>query len=158
MKIPVVLSTVHIQVDSDGRLHVDVDEQPYADTRVLSREDLRSVVDEITTGIGAAVRVEIREADGSMFADIETPPDESAPGSSEPEPEPEPVMATPALSGAGFHPGEEVALAYVVARQSADRDGNAAINLPPALMTAARSGLVLLGLSSLTVAPIEASA
>ena len=156
MKIPVVLSTVNIQIDSDGRLHVGVDEQPYAEDRVLSREDLRSVVDEITTGIGAAVRVEIREADGSRFADIETPPDESAPGSSEPEPEP--AMAAPALSGAGFRPGEEVALAYVVARQSADQDGNAAINLPPALLTAARSGLVLLGLSSLTVAPIEVSA
>lgn len=154
MKIPVVLSTVHIQVDSDGRLHVDVDEQPFADDRVLSREDLRSVIDEITTGIGAAVRVEIREAGGSMFADIETPPDEWTPGSSKPEQEP--AKAPPALSGAGFRPGEEVALAYVVARQSADQDGNAAINLPPALLTSARSGLLLLGLGSLTVAPIDA--
>ena len=37
MKTPVVLSTVRIQVDSDGQLHVDVDKQPYADDRVLSR-------------------------------------------------------------------------------------------------------------------------
>ena len=155
MKVPVVLSAVHIQVDSDGQLHIDVDGQPYADGRGLSRKDLRSVVDEITTGIGAAVRVEIREADGSTFADIETPP----PAETAPRPqEPESVMTRHALSGAGFRPGEEVALAFVVARQPADQDGNAAINLPPALASATRSGLVLLGLSSLTVAPIEASA
>ena len=58
---------------------------------------------------------------------------------------------------AGFHPGEEVALAYVVVRQVADKDGNASVNLPPALVTAAREGLVLLGLGSLTVAPLESA-
>lgn len=156
MKVPVVLSTVHIQVDSDGRLQVDIDGQPYAEDRVLTRKDLRSVVDEITSTIGAAARVEIREADGSTFADIETPPVEPAAGIAEPEPEP--ITTKPFFSGAGFRPGEEVALAYVVARQFADRDGNAAIHLPPALVSAARTGLVLLGLSSLTVAPIEGSA
>jgi hypothetical protein len=47
-------------------------------------------------------------------------------------------------------------LAYVVAHQEADASGNAAINLPPALLSATRDGLVLLGLTSLTVAPVEA--
>jgi hypothetical protein len=45
-----------------------------------------------------------------------------------------------------------------VARQEADANGNAAINLPPALLTATRHGLVLLGLTTLTVAPVEAQA
>ena len=100
------------------------------------------------------MRVEVHESDGTTYADIATPPDSPAPESEEPQP----TTTTPALAGAGFRPGEEVALAYVVVRQSADSDGNASINLPPALLAATRGGLVLLGLSSQTVAPIEAAA
>jgi hypothetical protein len=154
MKIPVVLSTVHITIDHDGRLAVELDGRPYADDRVLGRGDLRSVVDEIAEDIGTAVRVEVREADGSTFSDIAIPPEQPAPVATEPSPTP----VVPALKGAGFDPGEEIALAYVVARQQADTDGNAVINLPPALLRATRSGLVLVGLSSLTVAPIESPA
>lgn len=154
MRIPVVLSTVRVTVDHDGRLAVELDGRPYADDRVLGRGDLRSVVDEIAEDIGTAVRVEVREADGSTFSDIATPPDQPALAATEPSPTP----GVPALTGAGFQPGEEVALAYVVARQEADTYGNAVINLPPALVRAARSGLVLVGLSSLTVAPIKRSA
>jgi len=154
MKIPVVLSTVHIDVAADGRLRVDVDAKPYAEDRTLDRGDLRSIIEEIASEVGTAIRVEIREADGSTFSDIATPPERPAPAEQEREPE----TAAPALTGAGFRPGEQVALAYVVARQEADAEGNAAINLPPALLTSTRSGLVLLGLGSLTVAPIEAPA
>ena len=81
--------------------------------------------------------------------DIETPAEGTAPDAMEPGPETE----TRTLAGAGFRPGEQVALAYVVARQEADANGNAAISLPPVLLTATRQGLVLLGLTSLTVAP-----
>jgi hypothetical protein len=145
---------VRITIDHDGRLALELDGQPYADDRVLGRGDLRSVVDEIAEDLGTAVRVEVREADGSTFSDIATPPDIPAPAA----PEPSPTTVVPALTGAGFHPGEEVALAYVVALQEADTDGNAVINLPPALLSATRSGLVLVGLGSLTFAPIESSA
>lgn len=154
MKVPIVLPTVRFEVDTEGRLEVSVDGQPHAEGRRLSRDDLRSVLDAITTSLGTAVRVEVHEADGTTYSDIETPAEGTAPDAVEPEPE----TATPALAGAGFRPGEEVALAYVVARQEADASGNAAINLPPALCTATRQGLVLLGLTSLTVAPVEAQA
>lgn len=154
MKVPVVLSTVDIHVNANGRITVVVDDQPYADDRDLRREDVRSVVDEITTNLQTAVRVKLHEADGATYDDYATPPELPAPATEEPR-LPEPI---PALAGAGFQPGEEVALAYVVARQSADDEGNAAINLPPALLNAAQSGLVLLGLSSQTVAPITARA
>ena len=99
------------------------------------------------------MRVEVRESDGTTYSDIATPPDSPARESEEPQPR----TTTPALVDAGFRPGEEVALAYVVFRQLADSDGNASINLPPALLAATRGGLVLLGLSSQTVAPIEAA-
>ena len=123
-------------------------------SRRRTRGDLRTVIDEITADLGAPVRVEVREADGSTYADIATPPESPAPAAAEPSPTP----STPALAGAGFQPGEEVALAYVVVRQNADAEGNAALNLPPALLAATRDGLVLLGMSSRTVAPFEAPA
>ncbi len=154
MKVPIVLPTVRFDIDTEGRLEISVDGQPHAEDRRLSRDDLRSVLDEITTSLGTAVRVEVREADGTTYSDIETPAEGTAPEAGEPEPE----TATPALAGAGFRPGEEVALAYVVARQEADANGNAAINLPPALLSATRQGLVLLGLTSLTVASVETQA
>jgi len=152
MKIPIVLPTVRFDIDTEGRLEVSVDGQPHAEDRRLSRGDLRSILDEITASLGTAVRVEVHEADGTTYSDIETPAENAAADAMEPEPEP----ATPALVGAGFRPGEQVALAYVVVRQEADANGNAAINLPPALLTATHQGLVLLGLTSLTVAPVEA--
>lgn len=154
MKVPVVLTTVRFDVGTDGRLRVSVDGQSHAEDRTLSRHDLRSVLHEITTILGTAVRVEVREADGTTYSDIETPAEGAAAAAAEPESE----TATPALAAAGFHPGEQVALAYVVARQEADASGNAAINLPPALVAASHHGLVLLGLTSLTVAPVEAQA
>lgn len=155
MKIPVVLTTVRFDIDTEGRVRVSVDGQQYAGGQELSRKDLRPLVDEITTNLGAAVRVEIHEADGTTYTDIETPPELPTPGATKPELE----TATPTLAGAGFRPGEQVALACVVARQIADPDGHAAINLPPALLTATHNGrLVLLGLTSRTVAIVEAQA
>ena len=154
MKVPVVLTIVRFDIDTDGRLEVSVDGQPHAEDRRLSRDDLRSVLAEITASLGTAVRVEVHEADGTTYSDIDTPEENAITTAAEPEPE----AATPALAGAGFRPGEQVALAYVLARQEADADGNAAINLPPALLSATRHGLVLLGLTSLTVAPVEAQA
>ena len=156
MNIPVVLPTVHVDVTTDGLLHVDVDGSPYAAERHLSRRNLRSLISEITATLASPVRVDVREADGTTFSDIEIPTELPAPA-----PAPEgrrSAKPTPALAGAGFQPGEEVALAYVVSRQTADSSGAAAINLPPALLAATHGGLVLLGLASQTVTPIEVPA
>lgn len=154
MKIPVVLSVVHVVVDADGAMHLDLDGTPRNTERHITRADLGSVIDEITTDLGVPVRVELIEADGTKYADIAKPPEQPAPANQEVTPE----TAPPALAGAGFQPGEEVALAYVVARQSADATGRASLNLPPALLAATRGGLVMLGLTSRTVAPVEAPA
>ncbi|QBR91874.1 hypothetical protein [Nocardioides euryhalodurans] len=154
MKIPVVLSVVHVAIDADGVMTVDVDGVPRESEQGRTRGDLRAVIDEITSDIGAPVRVEVREADGSTYADIATPPGSSAPAAAESSPN----SPSPALAGSGFQPGEEVALAYVVVRQNADAEGNASLNLPPALLAAARGGLVLFGMTSRTVAPFEAPA
>jgi hypothetical protein len=154
LKNPVVLSVVRGAIDADGIMTVDVDGVTCDSEQRRTRGDLRAVIDEITSEFGAPVRVEVREADGSIYADIATPPETPAPEAAEPPPNP----STPALAGAGFQPGEEVALAYVVVRQKADAEGNASLNLPPALLAATRGGLVLLGMSSMTVTPFEAPA
>lgn len=158
MKIPVVLSRVDVQVDADGQLTLTVDGQPYAEDRDLGRGDLGTLLDEITTAREAAVRVEVHEADGTGYADIATPPERPAPAGHPTAEEPSPIARPHALAGAGFDPGEEVALAYVVTRQPADAEGHAAINLPPALLAATHGGLVMLGLTSQKVAPVEAPA
>jgi hypothetical protein len=152
MKIPVVLSVVHVAIDADGVLAVDVDGVPRDSEQGRTRGDLRAVIDEITSDLGAPVRVEVREADGSTFTDVATPP-APAPAAEQP-----PTPPPPALAGAGFQPGEEVALAYVVVRQNADAEGNASLNLPPALLAATRGGLVLLGMTSRTVTQLGAPA
>jgi hypothetical protein len=158
MKIPVVLSTVQVHIDNEGLLSVELDGAPYAADRQLSRADLAALLDEITTDLDTAVRVEVQEADGTTYADIATPPERPTPGDPSQVTEPSPIARPHALAGAGFDPGEEVALAYVVTRQTADSDGHASINLPPALLAATRGGLVLLGLTSQKVAPVEAPA
>ena len=152
MKIPVVLTVVHVAIDPDGVLAVDVDGVPHGSELTRTRGDLRAVIDEITSDLGAPVRVEVHEADGSTFTDVATPTPASA---AEEQPRTPPP---PALAGAGFQPGEEVALAYVVVRQNADANGHASLNLPPALIAATRGGLVLLGMTSRTVTPFEAPA
>ena len=146
MKIPVVLSVVHVAIDADGVLAVDVDGVPLDSEQTRTRDHLRAVIDEITSDLGAPVRVEVREADGSPFTDVAPPPT------------PPPPPPPPALAGARFQPGEEVALAYVVVRQNADAEGNASLNIPPALLTATRGGLVLLGMASRTITAFEAPA
>jgi hypothetical protein len=155
MKIPVVLRVVHVVIDADGVLEVNVDGTPHELGQRSTRGDLRAVIDQITADLGVPVRVEVREADGSTYADIATPPESPALTIAA---EASPTPPAPALAGGGFQPGEEVALAYVVVRQNADATGNASLNLPPALLAATRDGLFLLGMTSRTVTPFEAPA
>lgn len=149
MKIPVVLSTVHVDIGPDGLLRVDRDGEPHRGDRKLERSDLTVILDEITTALGTAVRVEVRESDGTTYADIATPPHPVSPELPTPAP-----AAGPSIAGSGFHPGEEVELVYVIARQPADAEGNASITLPPALLAVTRDGLLLLGRTSGAVASV----
>ena len=151
MKIPVVLPTIHVEAGVNGILEVDVDGEPYRAEHALGRADLRSVLDEITSALGTAVRVEIREVGGKTYADIATPP--AARDSAE---TPQAMrLPEPGITGSGFRPGEEVAIAYVFARQTAADDGTASVHLPPVLLAAWRDGLVLFGLTSQVIASID---
>jgi hypothetical protein len=151
MKIPVVLPTVHVQVGVDGTIEVDVDGEPYGAERTLGREDVRYALDEISAALGTAVRVEVREVDGTTYADIATPPGATGPAEAPQARQ----LPEPGINGSGFRPGEEVAIAYVFARQTADDDGTASLHLPPVLLAARRKELVLVGLSSRVIASID---
>ena len=96
------------------------------------------------------MRVEVHEADGTVFTDIATPTAERPPrmgGEST-----QSSLFPGEIGGGGFLPGEEVAVAVVVAHRVAGADGTARLRLPPALL-ADRPGVVfLLGCTSGTVA------
>ena len=155
MKIPVVLPTVHVLVDARGGLTVKVDGRPHDIDRFLTRGDLPRVIRQITTALDTPVRVNVHETDGTTYTDIAAP---SQVPPADPHRDPPPEANDPGLTpcppqgcgiiGDGFQPGEEVAIAYVVARRTAGRDGSAAFTLPPGLMSLKRDGLVLFGTSS----------
>lgn len=159
MKIPVVLPTVHIDIDTGGHLTVDVDGDPHPAAAARVRGDLRAVLDSITTDLGTAVRVEVREHDGTTYSDIATPPTEA---DATPELDAAPTGAPDAHStssagirGPGFLPGEEVAVTYVVCTRTADGNGWAAVQLPAALLSKSGLRMLLVGMTSAAVAEVE---
>jgi hypothetical protein len=159
MKVPVVLPVVRVDVGETGELTVDIDGSPYVSAQRLCRDDLRSVLDKITAERDSPVRVEVYEADGTTYADIATPrPPTDEPGSQSAD-EPTAIEMSPAgISGGGFRPGEQVAVAYVLLRQTADERGRAAVHLPASALRHRAAAMLLFGLDSKTATVIEATA
>lgn len=160
VRIPVVMPLVEVDVDERGYLAVRLDREPYSADNTLTREDLQRLLRDIATDLGTAVRVEVRETDGSTFTDIVTGTDiDTEPAQPEPLPGHTPT-ARPAMASAfgicadGFTAGEPVEVCVIVARQIADDDGATRLRLPPALLET-HPGVVLLGRSSGIVALSE---
>lgn len=156
MNVPVVLPKLKITVAEDGTISATLDDQPYAPThttgRKITRNELRNVIDEITSERQTAIRVEVTESDGTTYADIATPPaSDNAPAK---KPPPDQPTALPGVSGTGFRPGEQVALAYLLMTGTAADDGTASIHLPAAVLASREATLVLLGLDSHTLTTI----
>lgn len=160
-RVPVVLPSVEIDIDAHAEVAVTLDGRPYTIPDDWSgRSAVGRVVDQITSELEEAVRVTVREADGSVFTDVLTP----APAASSPPTAPTPpptLSAGPSVASAGvpgeveasgFLVGEDVAVAVVVAHLSAGDDGTARLRLPPALLAGRPGLIVLLGQSSGTVA------
>ncbi|MFT4264093.1 MAG: hypothetical protein QM572_11975 [Nocardioides sp.] len=164
VRVPVVMPLVEVDVDHRGLLTVTLDHEPRPTEAALTREGLKPLLVEIANEIGTPVRVEVREADRSTFTDIvtPTPPTILTPTTAAPtNPHTDDRDAVDALAtcdrrlgdvtGAGFLPDEEVAVAVVVAHQVAGSDGTARLHLPPALLEAHPGLLVLLGSRSQVV-------
>ncbi|AYF99624.1 hypothetical protein [Protaetiibacter intestinalis] len=128
--VPVVLPLVAIAIAEDGRMTVTVDGAPFEPEPFAPpwrREDFARVLDQLTDLRCTPVRVEVREADGTVFTDIITP---SRRHRAEPDPEPaseapgrRPATDLVVLHGEGFVPGEDVAIAVVIAHGDAAPDG-----------------------------------
>lgn len=108
-------------VTVDGAPH---EPEPFAPP--WRRQDFAAVLDQLTEQHRSPVRVEVREADGSTFTDIITPTRRRTEPEPDPAPEPPAGRATPelvALHGEEFLPGEDVAIAIVIAHGDAAPDG-----------------------------------
>lgn len=148
-RVPVVMPVVDVRVDVEGTLSVRLDREPYATDSVLHRDDLQGMLRDLATDLDTPIRVEVREADGSAFTDIVTPEshDVRLPDSPRPATAPADEMVGETARGR-FLPLEDVAVAVVVAHQTASEDGVADLRLPPVLLEAHAGRLVLVGQQS----------
>ena len=126
---PVVLPHVVMNVAADGTMTVTIDGAPHEPPPFAPpwrRDAFAQVLDQLTGQRRSPVRVEVREADGSLFTDIVTPGRRRR---LEPDPTPVPPSPTPrvpdlvVLHGEGFVPGEDGAVSVVIAHGDAAPDG-----------------------------------
>lgn len=162
-----MLPHVVISVTEGGVLAVTLDGAafPPPESGAWTRGTFGSLLDAITQDRRAAVRIEVRETDGSVFTDLIRARKPTPPRPAETEPEtPSGRQATgrrkkrPELvevTGEGFVPGEDVAVAVIVSHTDATGTGHARALLDTAqLPDLARDGtgeVVLLGRISGTV-------
>ena len=134
MVVPVVLPQAVVTVDDSGHARIVVENIDHhaidRPDRSIGRDELGAALGSIAEQIGGPVRVEVREADGSRYADILQP---RAPEPTEDPGPSEPATGKPLLAGGGFLPAEMVLVAVVVTTTEAQSDGTAALAaLPPA--------------------------
>ena len=132
---PVELPHVLVTVAEDGTLTAMVDGAPFPspDGTAWTRATFGPLMDAITKDRTIAVRVEVRESDGSVFTDIlrTRKPRRAAVPSKSPVPETRrsrharrvPCLAE--VTAEGFVPGEDVAVATIVSHTDATGTGEA---------------------------------
>jgi len=164
LAVPPVLPIVRVFVRSDDDVKVSVDGEVQV-SGPISRSALGQVVSAIVAERGVPVRVELTEADGRQFADIvlpeparsvfAPPPTAPAPTPVPPPPASSPVGVTPPLlyrvSGEGFVPGEDVAVAVIVRATSADQEGIAQALVDSRELPEQAGGVLLFGYISGTL-------
>jgi hypothetical protein len=131
-------------VTEDGRMTVTVDGTPHEPEPFAPpwrRDSFAHILDQLTGQRRCPVRVEVREADGTVFTDIITPTTRRRP---EPAPAPVARAALLALHGEGFVPGEDVAVAVVIAHGDAAPDGTVRGLLTPEQVAASPTREVIL--------------
>lgn len=152
-----IIHVPHVRVDvaPDGALAVTVDGAPFTPPEALSplrRDTFGALADHLTTALNGPIRVEVCEADGSTFTDILTPPRRRSrfapPEPAFPQQASAPAAAVPAVlfevSADGFVPGEDVALAVIVAHSDAGPTGHGRALLQRHLLELAPTREVLL--------------
>lgn len=152
---PVVVPVVEFTISADGVMTVTVDGTPYLPEPFAPgwrRESFPAILDTLAARHRTPLRVQVREADGSTFTDIITPPRErpapkpweapSLASVTPPMPATQPVLHQ--VAGSGFVPGEDVAVAIIHAHTDASPDGTARALLTAEQAVAAVTGEVIL--------------
>ena len=143
--VPVSIPLVVLDVDKDGVVIVTVDGKPLDPDPAAGpwrRSSFGQIIDRATNDRTVPARVEVREADGTTFTDIIAPRRRRA---SRPQPEPEPASLPVfhTVTGDGFVPGEDVAVAVVTGHTDASGTGAARALINPAQLNADASGGVV---------------
>ncbi|WP_188893431.1 hypothetical protein [Microlunatus endophyticus] len=151
--VPVVLPRAVVTVDDTGDARIVVEHIGHHDAidspdGPVGRGELGAVLAGIAEQIGGPVRVEVREPDGSRYADILQPhPPQPRPDTEHQSNESD---AGPLLRGEGFLPVETVLVAVIATSIHADEHGAASLadSPKPPRQTAE---VVLLGAASGTI-------
>lgn len=131
------IPTIIIQVRADGTVDATIDGHPLAPPEGAARwgrSSLPAIIDRASHGRTVPVRIDVREADGSVFTDLIT---------ARPTPTPVPAVAAESVGGprravsrgshtvqaSGFAPGEDVALAVIASHHTATSHGTARVQV-----------------------------
>ena len=137
--VPVSIPLVVLDVSEDGTVAVTIDGKPLDPEPFAPpwrRSSFGQIIDLATNDRTTAVRVEVREADGTSFTDIIAPRRRRA-TQSKPEaekPAPLPVFLT--VEGDGFVPGEDVAVGVITGHTEAAGTSSARALIDPAQLSA----------------------
>ena len=123
--VPAVLPQIVLEAVAPDTLVVTVNGDKLSATPIR-RGEIAQALTELVTRLGSPTRVEVREMDGSIHADILTPPPPASPFAP---PTNLPAVPSPPqlmqFAAEGFVPGEDVALALILRHSSAGPDGTA---------------------------------
>ncbi|WP_229503412.1 hypothetical protein [Nesterenkonia sedimenti] len=154
LDVPAVLPHVIITVtEPTGALAVTVDGEdfPAPEDGAWSRARFGELLDAVTEDRTQTVRIEVHETDGSTFTDIirarrrtPTTPNPEAEQAESARSKASGKAAAARVSGAGFLPGEDVAIALVVTETTANDDGEVETRLTRRQKTTLRAGAEVL--------------
>lgn len=152
--VPAVLPQILLEAVNADTLVVTVNGDRLAATPIR-RDNISTTVTGLVARLASPTRVEVRELDGSVHADILTPP---APVPRSPFAPPEDDAPAPVtvpnlaeVTAEGFVPGEDVAVALILRHSSAGPTGTARALIDRAEQPSIRGEVILLGRISSTI-------
>ncbi|WP_193119425.1 hypothetical protein [Brachybacterium tyrofermentans] len=146
--VPAVLPQILLEAVNADMLVVTVNGDRLAATPIR-RDEITGTVTELVARLGSATRVEVRELDGSVHADILTPPtpESRSPFAPPDDHAPAPVTVPSLLefTADGFVPGEDVAVALILRHSSAGPTGTVRALIDRGEQPSIRGEVILLG-------------
>jgi hypothetical protein len=121
--VPAVLPQILLEAVSADTLIVTVNGDKLAATPIR-RDAIAQTVTELVARLASPTRVEVRELDGSIQADVLTPPAPPSPFAPPESPsQGMPLSSLVEFTADGFIAGEDVAVAVILRHASADHTG-----------------------------------